>query len=162
MSDPGFQYTTWAARFPALAVKAGTVLPGLLYQEALLIPEGSQITNNCALVAAQAIVMMNLLVAHLTFLALRDDGAVGRVESATEGSVTAALAYPTDGGTTQAWYAQSTYGAELWRMMASYRLGRYVPGPAVIGRPGLGLSIVPPVVQIGGPWGIFGGGWNNG
>lgn len=149
MADPGFQYSIWAQRFPTFAVTIQAPFAQLLYSEALLIPEGSQITNNWCLPSSSIIVMMNLLVAHLAFLTQRDPSAVGRISDATQGSVSTSLSYPSDQGATQSWYAQSQYGAELWRMMAPYRTARYVLGPAVIARPGLGVSLFSNVVQIG-------------
>ena len=144
MADPGFQYGTWAARFPALAAQVPSATASLLYAEALLIPEGSLLVNSCSLSSAQVITLMNLLVAHLAFLSLRDAGAVGHVSDASEGSVSASFEYPS-AGTTVAWYGQSQYGAQFWRMMAPYRTGGYVPGPAVVNAPGLPVSLLPNV-----------------
>jgi hypothetical protein len=160
VADPGFQYATWAGRFPALAAEVPETVAQSLYTEALLIPEGSQIVNSCVLQTPQIIIMMNLLVAHLAYLSTVGASQVGRIGQASEGSVSVSFDYPA-GGAEQSWFNQSTYGAQLWVMMGPLRRGRYVPGPAV-NQPALGLSLAPNVWPGNGGFGGPGrgyGGW---
>lgn len=72
------------------------------------------------------------LVAHLS--SLRGYGAggdrgglVGRISSASEGSVSVSVDNP---GSNDAswWYMQSPYGADYWQATAPYRTMRYYPG----------------------------------
>lgn len=61
-------------------------------------------------------------------------GQVGRVSSASEGSVSASL----DMGTTSAaaaWWLQTSYGASYWNGTAKYRTVRYARAPRRCGWP---------------------------
>lgn len=69
-----------------------------------------------------------LLTAHIAFLsgALNPGGApglVGRVSSATEGSVSVSTEYPTSPNS--AWFLQSAWGAAFWQATLSLRSFRY-------------------------------------
>lgn len=57
---------------------------------------------------------------------------VGRVSSATEGSVSVQtdMGSADAGSPSQAWYMQTRYGAEFWAMTAGLRTARYVQGPS--------------------------------
>lgn len=56
-------------------------------------------------------------------------GTVGRVSSATEGSVSATLDMGAVSGS-EAWWLQSQYGATYWNATAKYRTFRYGRAPA--------------------------------
>lgn len=74
-------------------------------------------------------IMFYLLVAHYAQLQQQiKDGntAVGRVSSATEGSVSISLDFPTSAVGREKWFNQTPYGAEYWMMTAPYRTGLYV------------------------------------
>lgn len=71
-----------------------------------------------------------LLVAHmLTLFAVGADGSerpVGRLDSATEGSVSTGFAYDLPAGSAMAaWFNQTKYGALYWMMTAQFRSLRY-------------------------------------
>ncbi len=73
-------------------------------------------------------ILLYLLTAHYAVLQSRIESgndAVGRVSSATEGSVSASFDY---GQVSQsaAWYLQTPYGAEYWSMTKKYRSFLYV------------------------------------
>ena len=74
-------------------------------------------------------ILLYLLVAHFAELQARveegNSGLVGRISSATEGSVGASVAYDVKGDQAQ-WYSQTPYGAEFWAMSAPYRSMVYV------------------------------------
>lgn len=54
-------------------------------------------------------------------------GLVGRINHASEGSVSVGTDFPVSASA--AWWAQTQYGAMVWQMMLPFRLGpRYVPG----------------------------------
>src|SRR6201999_4036529 len=90
--------------------------------------------------------LLSLLTAHIT--ALKDGsngqpppGIVGRVDKATEGSVSVSA----DMGTMaygQAYYMQTQWGALYWQATARYRTMRYIPAPPVCAdfNGGLGFS----------------------
>ena len=80
-----------------------------------------------------------LLVAHLlTLFAVAADGSerpVGRVDTATEGSVSVGFAYELPPGSAMAaWFNQTKYGALYWMMTAQFRSMKYF----VAGDSGLG------------------------
>lgn len=97
--------------------------------------------------------LLYMLTAHIAFLYFPINGAavanqvVGRVNSATEGSVSVQL----DMGQVTfnaAWFLQTKYGASFWQASAKWRQMRFVPG----------YSSNPPNVSPpwGGGWGGFG------
>ena len=51
---------------------------------------------------------------------------VGRVASASEGSVSVSLEYASSTSVNQAWFFQTPYGAQFWQATAAYRQMRYV------------------------------------
>lgn len=74
--------------------------------------------------------LLFLLVAHIATLQQRTDSgneAVGRIASASEGSVSVSL---DNGQTTQSekWYQQTPYGARYWALIKQYRSFFYVFG----------------------------------
>lgn len=79
-----------------------------------------------------------MLTAHIAFLAgvLRPGGVaggpspVGRVSSATEGSVSVSMDYGVPG--TAVWFSQSAYGASFWQATLSLRGFRYRPRATLI------------------------------
>lgn len=82
--------------------------------------------------------LMNMLVAHLTQLFNGPDGTgdgagiVGRISSATEGSVT--VATEMEASLSSAWFNQTPYGATFWQATAAWRtFPRYMPGQTRFG-----------------------------
>lgn len=70
-----------------------------------------------------------LLIAHYAQLQQQiksGNTAVGRVSSATEGSVSVSLDYPTSAVGREKWFSQTPYGSEYWTNTAPYRTGLYV------------------------------------
>ena len=73
--------------------------------------------------------LLHMLVAHLVALNAaieQGNSGVGRVASASEGSVSVSLDYGAVTGS-QAWYAQTPYGASYWAATSAYRRFRWVP-----------------------------------
>lgn len=91
--------------------------------------------------------MLYLLLAHL--LVLFGDGAssgigigggtapLGRLASASEGTVSTSFAFDVPASPGSAWFNQTQYGAAYWMMMAPFRSFRYIAA----GRSGVGHSI---------------------
>jgi len=109
------------------------------------------LNNSCCSLVSDANVRMALLyilTAHVGFLINgTNDGAgnvtppyqvVGRLASATEGSVTAATEYSSEVSDSEAFYIQSKYGALFWQMTAQYRTMHYI-GPPSFGPNGPGF-----------------------
>lgn len=59
---------------------------------------------------------------------------VGRINNATEGSVSVASEMP-DQPASAAWWNQTPYGAEVWKMLAPFRTMRYLARPRRIYNP---------------------------
>lgn len=85
-----------------------------------------------------------MLTAHIAYLngALSPDGSpppVGRVSSATEGSVSVNLDYIPATPGSGAWFNQTAWGAQFWQATSSLRGFRYRARPTVVegqyGRP---------------------------
>lgn len=79
--------------------------------------------------------LLNLMVAHVAQLNFAPtaagitpggSGVVGRVNSATEGSVSVQAEMAATQNSQ--WYLQTQYGATYWQLTAPYRTMRYVPG----------------------------------
>ena len=54
-------------------------------------------------------------------------GIVGRINTASEGSVSVGAEYGGDGGPNQDWYTSSRYGALYWMQTRQYRTALYLP-----------------------------------
>jgi Protein of unknown function (DUF4054) len=76
--------------------------------------------------------LLYLLTAHITKLVFGDNtgpasGLVGRINSATEGSVSVATGLGTLAQSAE-WYSQTTWGFMYWQATSIFRRFRYVPG----------------------------------
>lgn len=127
MAIVSFDPAVFIVRYPQLA----TVAPELL--QACFDEAGLYLNNTDTSIVSDVVergLLLNMLVAHIAALnaaIASGNGLVGRVASATEGGVTVSLDY---GAVTnsQAWYAQTPYGANFWAATAKYRTMRYVRG----------------------------------
>ena len=94
--------------------------------------ESTMLLNNtsksCVKSLAEREVLLFLLVAHMAVLQQRIEGdneVVGRISSASQGSVSVTL----DNGQTtlsDKWYQQTPYGAKYWALTAKYRSFLYI------------------------------------
>lgn len=80
--------------------------------------------------------LLYMLTAHITQIMFgttgtNASGVVGRVNSASEGSVSIGADWPTTAN--NAWFLQTPFGANFWQATAGYRTARYVPGPTRFG-----------------------------
>lgn len=125
-----FSYSAWARRYPELATSVDITLATELAAEASVIfnvTDSSPVRDE-----AQRRVILNMIVAHLASIggagqAGGASGLVGRVTSATEGSVSVDVdAGPSSAGS--AWWLQTPYGFAYWQATAGYRTMFYVPG----------------------------------
>lgn len=138
-----FNYAMWAARYPALAPVVDEALATAYFAEA-----GVYLDNtDCSIVSDVTVrlVYLNMLVAHIALLngasAAGAAGLVGRIASATEGSVTINADLNARPGSEQ-WYAQTQPGLSFWTATAAYRTMQYVPGPQpYLGVPGVSRGL---------------------
>lgn len=124
-----FDYTAWATRYPALAQAVAQDQAQACFEQATLYLANTPASPVRDL--ARRAVLLGLLVAHIATLELPQAqggqaGLVGRVASATQGSVTVSTAYATL-GERAAWFAQTAYGAAFWAATRGLRQARYVP-----------------------------------
>lgn len=129
MSVVVFNPTSFKLRYPEFNTVSSTVLQ-MYFDEATLY------LNNTDRSLVQDVVirslLLNMIVAHISALnsgvnGQSPSGIVGRINSATEGSVSVGADYGLVTAS-QAWYLQTKYGAEYWAATTRYRRMRYVVG----------------------------------
>lgn len=124
-----FDPAGFVARYPEFA----SVLPATLssyFTEATLYlnnTPSSRVSD-----PAQLALLLNMVTAHIAALYGGTNGEaasplVGRVNAASEGSVSVGVAMDGVPGTA-AWFMQTKYGASYWQATARFRTMRYVPG----------------------------------
>lgn len=119
-----FDYSGWIARYPEFSAVIQATAQ-LYFNEATLY-----LDNTSASVVADAspggarATLLNMLTAHIAALNMAGSSPlVGRINSATEGSVSVGTDYAVPG--TAAWFAQTKYGAAYWQAVLPYRTMRY-------------------------------------
>ena len=136
-----FDYALWAARYPDLAGSVGAPLAGAYWSEAGLYCDNtacSQVAD--ATPGGRRAMLLGMVTAHIAKLNATINGQVasdlvGRISSATEGSVTVAAQADYPPGSAQ-WFNSTRYGAAFWAATAANRTMRYVPGPVRSMNPG--------------------------
>ncbi len=125
-----FNYQTWVARYPEF-VAVGQPLADLYFAEAqlYLVNDGSGPVEDPNVQLA----LLNMLTAHIAALYGGANGQpasplVGRINTATEGSVSVGADLPNLPGTA-AWFVQTKYGISFWQASAAFRTFRYRVGP---------------------------------
>ena len=126
-----FDYQTWAQRYPTVALYTDEPLAQALFVEAgLYCDNGDLSVIPCDATTYQPrLALLGMVVAHLADLqSPARGGMVGRIGSATQGSVSV-TADMGPASASAAWWQQTTYGAQYWQATAPYRQFTYVPGP---------------------------------
>lgn len=132
-----FNYPNWIAAFPVFA-NVNAAQAGVYFNFATLY------FNNAGWPGAlpQAATLLDLLTAHIAWLfSMRDANGnpsstgvvpppaiVGRVSSASQGSVSVSTEYASNGNPSESWYLQTPYGAMYWAATAQFRTAVYMPG----------------------------------
>jgi hypothetical protein len=145
--------------YPAFATVADAALQ-VSFQLATL-----QLNNSCCSRmkdANERELLLNLLTAHIT--ALKDGqngqpppGVVGRIDKATEGSVSVSTAMDTAGQKGKDYYAQTQWGMLYWMSTAKYRTAVYIPAPPVCADFNGGIGFPGSFWPNGGPFPSDGG-----
>lgn len=132
-----FNYTAWVARYPEFSA-VGQPLAQAYFDEATLY------FANCGWTASlpQAPTLLNMLTAHLAWLyAPRDlngnpsatgqaaSPLVGRISTASEGSVSVSTELNASGSPSESFFTQTKYGFSFWQATAQFRTMRYSPRP---------------------------------
>jgi hypothetical protein len=133
----GFDYPSWSSRYPDLAAVVPPPMAQALFSEACLYVDNTP-QSRIQDVPTRTLIL-RMTVAHLAILyGPHRDGSpasplVGRISSATEGSVSVSAEYSAPGSA--AWWAQTKPGADAWAAMAPYRTFRYAPHPVHVMQP---------------------------
>lgn len=117
-----FDLALFRARYPEFTGSTD-VLVAACWSEGTIYLDNTD-ASKVADVARRA-VLLNMLAAHIVKLAASP--LVGRIDQATEGSVTV-HAEMGPASNTSAWYMQTQYGASYWQATAPYRTFQYAPG----------------------------------
>lgn len=132
-----FDIAAFRERYPEFDTVSDSLLNAYFVEATVYLDntDGSIVTD-----ATIRSVYLNMLVAHLAAMnsgvgGSKPTGLVGRVASASEGSVSVSMADIPSSGSSW-WYLQTPYGAAYWQATASYRTARYVPGASPSNYPG--------------------------
>ncbi len=147
-----FNYSAWQQQYPTF-VNVSEPFANDCFTAAGQFCDNTAQSPVCD--ATQLTYFLNLLTCHICWLICpqvngmpNDSGAgslspiVGRINSATEGTVSVQSELQVPGGA--AWYAQTQWGLLYWTASGAYRMARYMPGPP---------SLSPGARLFGGPWG---------
>lgn len=133
-----FDYTTWSTRYPEFTGAVDENRAALFFAEAGLYldnTDGSPVQD----VTIRSM-LLGMLTAHIAALsgALEPGGVpsgmVGRISSASEGSVSVTADSGLAPGTA-AWFQQTSYGLSFWQATKSVRSARYVPAAPYLMNP---------------------------
>jgi hypothetical protein len=148
-----FNAAEFKTAYPAFATVADALLQGDFDAATLFL------NNSCCSVVRDANVrqrLLYMLTAHIAALLQGENGKppsgfVGRISEGREGTVAASAEYASEMTMSEAYFAQTQYGAMFWLGTAPYRSFHYVAAPnrgCVGGLPG--------IVTPGFPWGSGG------
>ncbi len=128
-----FDYDSWKARYPEFTVTVPTKERGQPFFDEAGLYLRNDGTGPVPDSATQTM-LMNMLTAHIaqlevgsTWTANTSNPVVGRIVSATEGTVTIQTENKYGEGTVQ-WFQQTKYGSKFWTATAAYRSMHYRPG----------------------------------
>lgn len=136
-----FSYAAWVARYPEFsAVSEATATA--YFAEACIYHRNdiTGVVNDATIQSA----LLNMVTAHIAARYSQSQGSpnpgaaqdanspVGRINSASEGSVSVQTEYASETPGSMAWFAQSKYGADYWAATKAYRSMRYRASPTVV------------------------------
>lgn len=140
-----FSHPDWVARYPEFLTNGPAACTGYFDEACLYLDntDTSPITN-----VAMRTTLLWMLTAHITQINGGVNGKpasplIGRMTSASEGSVSTSVDAGSGGSTTQAWYMQTKYGASYWNATQRFRRTRYVVNARPLALPRYGLNPVP-------------------
>lgn len=144
MASPAviFDYDAWVGRYPEFLAVAKPMAQAYFNEAGIYCANDS---CSAAFGAGVLPVLLNQLTAHIAWLnAPRGPNGmpaatgqpasplVGRISSASEGSVSVSVENSFEPGTPQ-WYQQTKYGAAYWAATAQFRTAQYAPQPIFVG-----------------------------
>jgi hypothetical protein len=124
-----FDINAFRERYPEFDTVSDTLLNAYFVEATVYLDN-----TDCSPVQDPTVraVYLNMLVAHIAALNSgvggdKPSGLVGRVASASEGSVSVSTG-DVPSSSSSWWYLQTPYGAAYWQATAAYRVFKYVPG----------------------------------
>ncbi|WP_277963895.1 DUF4054 domain-containing protein [Pseudomonas sp. RIT-To-2] len=124
-----FDVASFRVRYPEFATVSDELLQAYFDEATVYLnnTECSPVTD-----VAKRALLLNMLVAHVAALNAGTNGEaasplVGRINSATEGSVSVTTDMGAVAGSA-AWFMQTKYGASYWQATVNLRSFRYFPG----------------------------------
>lgn len=124
-----FDPVAFVARYPEFSTVSSATLSAY-FTEATMYLDNTDLSRVSD--AVHRLLLLNMLTAHVAALngsGVNGQGAsgmVGRINSATEGSVSASAEYAAPANGTQAYFQQTQYGAAFWAASARYRTMQYI------------------------------------
>lgn len=137
-----FNWAEWITQYPEFGYVTQPQGQSF-FNRATLLVDNTPTSPICDLF--QRTIILNLATAHIAALFASQNGqgprgVVGRINSATQGSVTVQSEYVTPKTNLQAFWSQTQYGADVWAVLQKYQVGFYVPPPlGVNANQGLGI-----------------------
>jgi hypothetical protein len=125
-----FDATTFKLRYAEFAAVSDALLQ-LYFNEACLYLDNTETSRITDLPTRT--LFLSMITAHIAALNGQGTGgtgipgAVGRVSSASEGSVSISTDFMASSNGLMAWYLQTQYGVAFWASSARYRTMQYVP-----------------------------------
>jgi hypothetical protein len=135
-----FVWANWAAIYPQFA-GIGQAAGQNYFNQACLYCDNTP-TSPLAGDPTTLTTLLYLLTAHIATLYAQlvdangnaQNAPVGRISSASQGSVSVTTAYVAPQGDMAAWLQQTQYGAAYWAATLQYRTARYIPSPRAVRR----------------------------
>jgi len=123
-----FDPAAFKARYPEFAAVADATLTACFDEAGLYLSNSDSPVSSLT----RRAILLNMLVAHIGAVGglISADGQprpVGRLASATEGSVSASFANAAPGSAE--WFQQTQYGAAFWQATSNLRGFRYISQP---------------------------------
>lgn len=138
-----FNYAVWVARYPEFSAVSEPLAQAYFNEAGLYLANKGWIA---ALPTAPT--LFNMLTAHLAWLyAPRDLNGnpsstgtvapplVGRISSASEGSVSVSTELTSSGSPSEGFFTQTKYGLSFWQATAQFRQALYVARPTFVAGP---------------------------
>ena len=140
-----FDFPTWIAMFPEFTPVGATL--GLAYFNLATATIIANATTNPAFCDGNLPTLIYLATSHVAWLNAPKDAngnpaatgqvaaqVVGRISSASEGSVSVSTEYPLDSGSSaqEKYLSQTRYGLLLWEALGPYRTGQYAARPTIV------------------------------
>ncbi len=139
-----FNFTTWTTAYPEFA-SCTSAQGQTWFNLADLIFANEECNPAFSLGVDRFSNLLYLLTSHIAWLNAPRDAAgnpaatgqlastlVGRINSATQGSVTVSTEYPVDANGREKWFAQTPWGALFWQATSQFRMFIYGANPTIV------------------------------